>query len=259
MCRCGSRMRRNKWHKNKKGEVIYGYQCYNQLNNGARIKGEQSDTDAENACNLRSICDWKLEMMARHIFSGLWGNRQDILEEISSLYKVGAYEKLQENIEAKAKLEQEISKLDEKMKRLTRMRLDDEISKTDYFEYKAELEKDRDKLMRQKIAIEAGIEVDVGCESAESKMQNFLLQKMDFTEHTIARDIISQFVSTVIPRTETCFEWYLDFVLVTKPNEKKKMVWEFLIDFKEARAYRKEKDEMLRPTQWNDIEVKVYI
>lgn len=198
-------------------------------------------------------------MMARHIFSGLWGNRQDILEEISSLYKVGAYEKLQENIEAKAKLEQEISKLDEKMKRLTRMRLDDEISKTDYFEYKAELEKDRDKLMRQKIAIEAGIEVDVGCESAESKMQNFLLQKMDFTEHTIARDIISQFVSTVIPRTETCFEWYLDFVLVTKPNEKKKMVWEFLIDFKEARAYRKEKDEMLRPTQWNDIEVKVYI
>lgn len=29
-CRCGSSFRRCKWHKNKSGELIYGYQCYNQ-------------------------------------------------------------------------------------------------------------------------------------------------------------------------------------------------------------------------------------
>ena len=32
-CRCGYRMRRNKWRKNKNGDIIYGYKCYNQLNN----------------------------------------------------------------------------------------------------------------------------------------------------------------------------------------------------------------------------------
>ena len=35
-CRCGSSFRRCKWHKNKSGELIYGYQCYNQLNNGSK-------------------------------------------------------------------------------------------------------------------------------------------------------------------------------------------------------------------------------
>lgn len=31
-CRCGYKMRKNKWRKNKNGEVNYGYKCYNQLN-----------------------------------------------------------------------------------------------------------------------------------------------------------------------------------------------------------------------------------
>ncbi len=66
-------------------------------------------------------------------------------------------------------------------------------------------------------------------------------------------------ISTVIPRTETCYEWYMDFDLIEKSNDKKKMVWEFTIDYNEARAYRSENDGMLRPTQWSDIIVKVYV
>lgn len=72
---------------------------------------------------------------------------------------------------------------------------------------------------------------------------------MNFTEHIIDRDVISQFISTVIPRTEICYEWYMDFDLIEKSNDKKKMVWEFTIDYNEARAYRSENDGMLRPTQ----------
>lgn len=70
-CRCGYRMRRNKWHKNKSGEMIYGYKCYNQLNNGSKTVREQAGVDSSGACDLREVCDWKFEMMARHIFSGL--------------------------------------------------------------------------------------------------------------------------------------------------------------------------------------------
>lgn len=81
---------------------------------------------------------------------------------------------------------------------------------------------------------------------------------MNFTEHIIDRDVISQVISTVIPRTETCYKWYMDFDLIEKSNDKKKMVWEFTIDYNEARAYRSENDGMVRPTQWSDIIVKVY-
>lgn len=99
--------------------------------------------------------------------------------------------------------------------------------------------------------------IDIG--SVEGKIQNFLLQKMDFTEHYVDRDIISQFVDTVIPRSETCYEWYMDFDLIEKPNEKKKMVWSFKIDYNEAKTYRKEREGMLRPNQWEDLIVRVYI
>ena len=152
-----------------------------------------------------------------------------------------------------------IAKLDEKMKRLTRMRLEDEISKEEFLEYKSEIEKEREKVVQQRLAFEAGVETRTDSDSVEGKIQNFLLQKMDFTEHYVDRDIISQFVDTVIPRSETCYEWYMDFDLIEKPNEKKKMVWSFKIDYNEAKTYRKEREGMLRPNQWEDLIVRVYI
>lgn len=258
-CRCGYRMRRNKWRKNKNGDIIYGYKCYNQLNNGSKSVRNEAGIDPGRACDLREICDWKLELMARHIFSGLWGNRKDILYEVSSLYQVGVHEGRRQTDALKDRLNQDIAKLDEKMKRLTRMRLEDEISKEEFLEYKSEIEKEREKIVQQRIAFEAGVETRTDSESIEGKIQNFLLQKMDFTEHYVDRDIISQFVDTVIPRSETCYEWYMDFDLIEKPNEKKKMVWSFKIDYNEAKTYRKEREGMLRPNQWEDLIVRVYI
>lgn len=258
-CRCGYRMRRNKWRKNKNGDIIYGYKCYNQLNNGSKGVRDEAGIDPGRTCDLREICDWKLELMARHIFSGLWGNRKDILYEVSSLYQVGVREGRRQTDALKDRLNQDIAKLDEKMKRLTRMRLEDEISKEEFLEYKSEIEKDREKIVQQRLAFEAGVETGTDSESIEGKIQNFLLQKMDFTEHYVDRDIISQFVDTVIPRSETCYEWYMDFDLIEKPNEKKKMVWSFKIDYNEAKTYRKEREGMLRPNQWEDLIVRVYI
>lgn len=50
---------------------------------------------------------------------------------------------------------------------------------------------------------------------------------MNFTEHCIDRDIIAQFVDTIIPRTETCFEWYLNFDLVEKPMIRRNLYGNF--------------------------------
>lgn len=184
---------------------------------------------------------------------------KDILYEVSSLYQVGVHEGRRQTDALKDRLNQDIAKLDEKMKRLTRMRLEDEISKEEFLEYKSEIEKEREKVVQQRLAFEADVETRTDSDSVEGKIQNFLLQKMDFTEHYVDRDIISQFVDTVIPRSETCYEWYMDFDLIEKPNEKKKMVWSFKIDYNEAKTYRKEREGMLRPNQWEDLIVRVYI
>lgn len=47
--------------------------------------------------------------------------------------------------------------------------------------------------------------------------------------------------------------------VIDKPNEEKKMVWEFPIEFQEAKSYRTEVNSLLRPTQWQDLLVRVYV
>ena len=259
-CRCGYKMRKNKWRKNKNGEVIYGYKCYNQLNNGSKDIRIAAGVDEAKTCNLREICDWKLEMMARHIFAGLWGNKKDILNDVSSLYQIGVFEEYKKAAEIKASVNKEIAELDEKLKRLTRMRLEDEIPKESYLELKKEIEQEKIELINKRRILDAGmVPNEDGEEEPAKKVEDFLLSKMDFTEHFIDREVIKKFVHTIVPVTETCFNWYMNFDLIDKLNDMKKQVWEFTIDYKSARSYRKEKDGMLRPNQWQDLTVRVFI
>ena len=56
-CSCGSSFRKNRWHKNKNKDWSYGYQCYNQLNNGSAKKrrlqgfGDSGYCDAQKSLN----------------------------------------------------------------------------------------------------------------------------------------------------------------------------------------------------------------
>lgn len=253
-------MRKNKWRKNKNGEVIYGYKCYNQLNYGSKDIRIEAGIDDSKSCNLKEICDWKLEMMARHIFAGLWGKKKDILNNVSSLYQIGVFQEYQKAAEIKATVDKEIAKLDEKLKRLTRMRLEDENPKESYLELKKEIEQEKIELINKRSILDAGmVPNEDGEEDPAKKVEDFLLSKMDFTEHYVEREVIKQFDHTIVPVTETCFNWYMNFDLIDESNDMKKLVWEFTIDYKTARFYRKEKDGMLRPNQWQDLTVKVFI
>ena len=51
----------------------------------------------------------------------------------------------------------------------------------------------------------------------------------------------------------------MNFDLADKSNDMKKLVWEFTIDYKEAKSYRKERDGMLRQNQWHDLTVRVFM
>ena len=199
-------------------------------------------------------------MMARHIFAGLWGNKKDILNDVSSLYQIGVFMEYQKAAEIKATVDKEIVKLDEKLKRLMRLRLEDEIPKDSYLELKKEIEQEKIELINKRRILDAGmVPNEDGEEEPAKKVEDFLLSKMDFTEHYIDREVIKQFVHTIVPVTKTCFNWYMNFDLIEKPNDMKKLVWEFTIDYKSALSYRKEKDGMLRQNQWQDLTVRVFI
>ena len=171
-------------------------------------------------------------------------------------------EKEKEDREAetvKDRVTEQLVKLDEKLKKLTRMRLEDEITRESYFEFKSEIEKEKLDLLSKRRVLDAGMVPNGNPEDPAKKAEDFLLAKMDFTDHRIDRDVIGQFVGTIVPVTETCFNWYMNFDLADKSDDMKRLVWEFTIDYKEAKSYRKERDGMLRQNQWHDLTVRVFM
>lgn len=152
-----------------------------------------------------------------------------------------------EAADIKATVDKKIAKIDEELKRLTRMRLEDEIPKESYLELKKEIEQEKIELINKRCILDAGmVPNEDGEEEPAKKVEDFLLSKMDFTEHHIDREVINQFVGTIVPVTETCFNWYMNFDLADKSDDMKRLVWEFTIDYKEVKSYRKERDGMLR-------------
>ena len=56
-----------------------------------------------------------------------------------------------------SRVDKEIAKLDEKLKRLTRMRLEDEIPKESYLELKKEIEQEKIELINKRRILDAGM------------------------------------------------------------------------------------------------------
>ena len=71
-CACGSRLRKSRWHKNKNKEWSYGYECYNQINNGSAKKRREQGLDDTGFCEVQMVADWKLEVMCKMLLERIW-------------------------------------------------------------------------------------------------------------------------------------------------------------------------------------------
>lgn len=77
-CRCGANFQRFKWRFNhERNETVFGYQCYYRTRNANKTILEQRGIDVTTACDQVSICEWKLELMAKRIFDQVWGDQQE--------------------------------------------------------------------------------------------------------------------------------------------------------------------------------------
>ena len=59
---------KEKWRTNKlTNEIVYGYQCYNQVNNGSIKNRTRYGLDTEGYCDIPMIGEWKLHFIAKTI------------------------------------------------------------------------------------------------------------------------------------------------------------------------------------------------
>lgn len=259
-CRCGSAMRKNKWRVNLSGETIYGYKCYNQLNNGSKKLRVKSGVSTEGYCDLSEICDWKLELLAKKIFSSLRCDYKAAMIEAYHIYS-SCYEtdKLQ-IVGQKEDLLEKLNKAKSKLENLINMRMEGEIIKDEYQIYKqkvnieiAEIEKSLLRFENQKQEVQTG-------KLSFEQLSEVLFQKIDFTQPTLDRQFLEQMIYRIVPNTQDEFTWYLNLLPRQDFNlDRFQKLFTIKINFEEARQYRKSRKGMLRPNQWRDVMAHIYV
>ena len=195
----------------KNHEVVFGYQCYNQVNNGSRKFREENGLDTEGYCSIRMVGEWKLHFMAKQILESLWEDRQEAVEEAINMIKECYTDETAIADRAYiSQLESQIQKCEKRLKSLLEMRMDGEISKTEYAQHReqveAEIEECKTNLLNKKAE---SVNVD-SLDKVLVEMQSTMEQYIDFSGDKIPEKILDRLLIKVVPLGSDRFRWYLN-------------------------------------------------
>lgn len=208
-CSCGSSFRKDKWHTKLDGKISYGYQCYNQINNGNKKKRAALGLDTEGYCDIKMITDWKLDFMAKELLEHLWQDRKaSVLIAIDLIKRYYKDDRLNENQHDAVSIKAKIDKAQTRLTNLIAMRAGGELSKEEYQTMRmpidAEIQQLQEKLNQAPTDEQpkSGLQLD-----GIISMLNTLI---DFSGTKVSKDIINQFVYRVTPTSDTTFDWYVN-------------------------------------------------
>lgn len=262
ICRCGHRMRKDRWHVNKTG-LTYGYKCYNVLNNGSKQTRIDAGLDADKYCDMGTIADWKFDLMLRELLKALNLNNDDLIKKAYNQFE-NSYTKETKEARELRDAEAKLRKIRIKLENLTEMRVNGEIDKQEYSSLKAKIngemliaEKEIDDIKRVVLEEERKttplVSIDV--------FRSMAVEDLDFTKPIRHSALVNTMIKKIVPNTSLDFKWYLNLYpkRVDAGDEDYKEVVEFTIDYDVAKDFRNNRGEMLRQNQWKDLTVRVMI
>ncbi len=214
-CSCGSSFRKNKWHTKNDGGISYGYQCYNQLNNGNKKKRVELGLDTEGYCDSRMIADWKLDFMAKSLLEHLWTDRKEsVLLALDLIKRYYRDERVTSGKGDTAAIQAKLNKATTRLQNLIAMRADGEISKDEYQTMRSPVDAEIRAL--EKSLEEAPKAEEQGTTLNLTEITATLHSFVDFSEATLNHDVIKKFVYMVTPTSDTSFHWYVNLSGNTK-------------------------------------------
>lgn len=262
ICRCGHRMRKDRWHVNKTG-LTYGYKCYNVLNNGSKQTRIDAGLDADKYCDMGTIADWKFDLMLRELLKALNLNNDDLIKKAYNQFE-NSYTKETKEARELRDAEAKLRKIRIKLENLTEMRVNGEIDKQEYSSLKAKIngemliaEKKIDDIKRVVLEEERKttplVSIDV--------FRSMAVEDLDFTKPIRHSALVNTMIKKIVPNTSLDFKWYLNLYPKRDDagDEDYKEVVEFTIDYDVAKDFRNNRGEMLRQNQWKDLTVRVMI
>ena len=262
ICRCGHRMRKDRWHVNKTG-LTYGYKCYNVLNNGSKQARIDAGLDADKYCDMGTIADWKFDLMLHELLKALNLNNDDLIKKAYNQFE-NSYTKETKAARELRDAEAKLRKIRIKLENLTEMRVNGEIDKQEYSSLKAKIngemliaEKEIDDIKRVVLEEERKatplVSIDV--------FHSMAVEDQDFTKPIRHSALVNTMIKKIVPNTSLDFKWYLNLYPKRDDagDEDYKEVVEFTINYDAAKDFRNNRGEMLRQNQWKDLTVRVMI
>ena len=276
-CQCGCGFRRDKWRKNKlTDETVYGYACYNQVNNGSRSFNEKKNIVLENACNTQHVQECKLELMAKRVFEIIWKNQRQSMQLAIKMIAECYVDNLNDNsskieqIEKKLK-EEEDSKVKAGML-AARGLIDEETLKNMLLEFDENIKGYITVLANMKAESPKGISKKEALQNIEKAFNEII----DFTNPVLDNEIVDRFVHKILVCENSEFVWVLDFnidnnvkpIIRLSPNSKEykkrlqlfqdySIFLEFEIPFEESSEYMKSRGRRIVKRGWDTLKVKV--
>lgn len=276
-CSCGCSFRRNKWRQNSlSDEVIYGFECWNQVNNGSKKNREKRGLPTEGACNIGHIQECKLDLMAKRIFEIVWKDRKDAMKRAIEMIAECSKSTIVDNSDKinsyKAKI------MNEEASQLKTVEMVSKGIISESLLTKA-LAESRGRVERYEKAIEE-LSNTTGMNFDKDKMlkdiEDAFNTIIDFDKPIIDYNIIDRFTKKIIVREDSEFVWILNFntVVNLQPVErinhlskdyKKELIvdtnfnvfLEFEISVDECAEYMKTRGRRIRKGRWQPLKVKV--
>ena len=218
-CACGSTFRKNKWRTNQRGDTVYGYQCYNQVNNGSKVFREKNGLDTDGYCDIRMIGDWKLDLMAKKIFESIWTDRKEDAKLAYKLLRECYQSDASRNKGTIAAVQGKISRATARMENLIAMRADGEISKEQFQTLRQKAETELADLNEELNRLNAAFEDETDALDIAA-IEAALDSMLDFSVQTIDSNIIEKFVCRITPVDNGHYRWDLNFA----PNKKQAII-----------------------------------
>lgn len=265
-CRCGAGYNRFKWRVLQDGTPIYGYQCNYRTQNPAKSFVEKNHLAGQKSCDAISICEWKLDLMAKQIFDQLWGDqRQAVLKACQMIESCILAATMQSDV-GRAELQRKVDKLEQRILNLGQMRADGELTKEQYQKLYAQATKELEAL-QGKMGGQPNEPKNVNGFDLD-KIKKGLSQMVDITTPKISEELIEEFVEVVTPVENHHYRWKMSFGETKTAQERSNLlepenppVLTFTIDFETAREFRYANGlpRQFRKRDWNDLIVEVYL
>ena len=208
-CSCGATFRKNRWHKNNNAPWSYGYECYNQLNNGSRSQRIKNGANPEGYCGQGMIADWKLNLMAEKIIEHIWGDRKPAIELACRLIKECYKTDTRGGTTILPGLISSMDKLRKKKEVLLEILTEGRIDKEEFSMQREKIDKELEALQEEyKIAKEESEDVKGKPDICWDKIMETLNQITD--PNGDQEEIIRNLVSRIVPDGKWKFRWYMN-------------------------------------------------